>query len=142
MREGVKRGGYVLADAESGTPDVVLIATGSEVSVAMKARDLLSQRGIGARVVSLPSWEIFEEQTQAYRDQVLPPGIRARVSVEAAASFGWQRWVTDDGAIVGIDRFGASAPGGTVLKAFGFTPENVAEKAEAVLLKLRPAAVS
>jgi len=142
MREGVKRGGYVLADAENGTPDVILIATGSEVWVAMKARDLLSQRSIGARVVSLPSWEIFEEQTQAYRDQVLPPGIRARVSVEAAATFGWQRWVTDDGAMVGIDRFGESAPGGVVLKNFGFTPENVAEKADAVLSKLRPAAVS
>jgi transketolase len=140
MREGVKRGGYVLADSDNGTPDVILIATGSEVWVAMKARDLLSQRGIGARVISLPSWEIFEEQTQAYRDQVLPPNIRARVSVEAAATFGWQRWVTEDGAMIGIDHFGASAPGGTVLKNFGFTPENVAEKAEAVLSRLRPAA--
>jgi transketolase len=140
MREGVKRGGYVLADAEGGSPDVILIATGSEVWVAMKARELLSQRGIGVRVVSLPSWEIFEEQSQAYRDEVLPPAVRARVSVEAAATFGWQRWVTDDGAMVGIDHFGASAPGSVVLKQFGFTPENVAEKAEAVLKKLRPAA--
>jgi transketolase len=138
MREGVKRGGYVLADAENGSPDVILIATGSEVSVAMKARELLSQRDIGARVVSLPSWELFEEQTQAYRDDVLPPSVRARVSVEAAATFGWERWVTSDGAMVGIDRFGASAPGGALLKQFGFTPENVAEKAEDVLRKLRP----
>jgi transketolase len=142
MREGVKRGGYVLVDADNGSPDVILIGTGSEVSVAVKARDLLSQRGIGARVVSLPSWELFAEQTQAYRDEVLPPSVRARVSVEAAATFGWQRWVTDDGAMVGIDHFGASAPGGVVLKQFGFTPENVAEQAEAVLKKLRPAAVS
>jgi transketolase len=142
MREGVKRGGYVLLDADDGTPDVILIATGSEVSVAVKARDLLSQRGVGARVVSLPSWEIFDEQSQAYRNEVLPPSIRARVSVEAATTFGWHRWTTDDGVSVGIDHFGASAPGGTVLKNFGFTPENVAEKAEAVLSKLRPAAVS
>ena len=142
MREGVKRGGYVLIDADNGTPDVILIATGSEVSLAVKARDLLSPRGIGARVVSLPSWEIFDEQSQAYRDEVLPPSIRARVSIEAAATFGWQRWTTDDGASIGVDRFGASAPGGAVLKSFGFTPENVADKAEALLNRLRPAAVS
>jgi transketolase len=125
------RGGYVLeGDAD---PDVILIATGSEVHVALEARGLLSGRGVSSRVVSLPSWELFEEQPESYRVDVLPPEIEARVSVEAAASLGWERYVGLRGAVVGLDRFGASAPGATVLEHLGFTPERVADEAERVL---------
>ncbi|HEX2942914.1 MAG TPA: transketolase C-terminal domain-containing protein, partial [Rhodopila sp.] len=122
------RGGYILADTE-GTPDLVLIATGSEVAVATGARDLLAQRGIKARVVSMPATTVFDRQDQAWRDHVLPPGIR-RVAVEAASSMPWFRYVGLDGAVVGLDRFGESAPGGALMKYFGFTAEHVAEVAE------------
>jgi transketolase len=113
--------------------DVILIATGSEVSPA----GLLEQRGIGARVVSMPSWELFEEQPQSYKDSVLPPKVKARVSVEAAATLGWRQYAGDTGVTIGHDRFGASAPGGTVLKELGFTPEHVAYRAEACVSRLR-----
>jgi transketolase len=132
-RAGVPRGAYVLADADSGQPDILLLATGSEVWVALGARDLLAQRGLSARVVSMPSWEIFEEQPQAYRDEVLLPTVRARVAVEAAAPFGWHKYVGDHGDIVGLDRFGASAPGNVVYEKLGFTPEHVAERAAALV---------
>ncbi len=125
------RGGYVLEGDPD--PDVILIATGSEVHVALEARGLLSGRGVSSRVVSLPSWELFEEQPESYRVDVLPPEIEARVSVEAAASLGWERYVGLRGAVVGLDRFGASAPGATVLEHLGFTPERVADEAERVL---------
>ena len=125
------RGGYVLeGDAD---PDVILIGTGSEVHVALAARGLLRDRGVSSRVVSLPSWELFEEQPESYRTEVLPPEIEARVSVEAAATLGWERYVGLHGAVIGLDRFGASAPGATVLKNLGFTPERVADEAERVL---------
>ncbi len=137
MGQGVPRGGYVLAEAPSGKPDVILIATGSEVSVAMAAREQLAGRGVQARVVSLPSWEVFEEQPTEYRDAVLLPDVRARVSIEAAASFGWRRYVGDAGAIIGLDHFGASAPGETVLREFGFTAENVAATAMRVVEQTR-----
>jgi transketolase len=107
------------------------------VSLALKARDLLAEKRIGARVVSLPSWEVFEEQDESYREAVLPSNVKARVSVEAGSVFGWQRFVGDAGASVGIDHFGASAPGGEVMKRFGFTPEHVAEVAEGVVRELR-----
>ena len=132
-RAGVARGAYVLADADSGRPDVVLLATGSEVSLALAARDLLSERGVRARVVSMPSWELFEEQTQAYRDEVLPPSVRARLAIEAASPHGWHKYVGDRGDIVGMDRFGASAPAKVLFEQFGFTPEAVAERAAALL---------
>ena len=125
------RGGYVLEGDPD--PDVILIATGSEVHVALAARGLLSGRGVSSRVVSLPSWELFEEQPESYRSDVLPPEIEARVSVEAAASLGWERYVGLRGAVVGLDRFGASAPGATVLEHLGFTAEHVAGEAERVL---------
>ncbi len=121
------RGGYILADTD-GTPDLVLIATGSEVALATGARDLLAQRGIKARVVSMPATTVFDRQDQAWRDHVLLPGVR-RVAVEAASSMPWFKYVGLDGAVVGLDRFGESAPGGTVMKYFGFTAENVAEVA-------------
>jgi len=125
------RGGYVLeGDAD---PDVILIGTGSEVHLALAARGLLRDRGVSSRVVSLPSWELFEEQPESYRAEVLPPEIEARVSVEAAATLGWERYVGLHGAVIGLDRFGASAPGATALKNLGFTPERVADEAERVL---------
>jgi transketolase len=141
---GLHRGAYVLADAEPspggaqgrGTPELLLIATGSEVWVALEARERLQADGIATRVVSMPCWELFAEQDQGYRDEVLPPAVRARVAVEAAASFGWERWIGEDGEMIGVDRFGASAPGATVLENYGFTPDNVADRARRLLEKL------
>ena len=129
---GLHRGGYVLW--ESGpAPDVVLIGTGSEVHVALDAGRLLAGQGVAVRVVSLPSWELFDAQPREYREGVLPPDVTARVSVEAASSFGWERYVGPNGRIVGIDHFGASAPGGELFKQFGFTPERVAAEAAELL---------
>jgi transketolase len=124
--EGALRGAYVLADAEGGSPDAILIGTGSEVSVALEAREHLAEKGVDARVVSMPSWEIFDMQDQDYKDSVLPPDVEIRVSVEAGVTMGWERYVGFRGTSVGIDRFGASAPGETVLQELGITPENVA----------------
>jgi len=121
----VDRGAYVLAPGD----DCIIIATGSEVSLALAARDLLAGEGVSARVVSMPSWELFLAQSDAYRDEVLPPAIAARVSVEAASTFGWARWTGTWGRTVGIDRFGESAPGGTVMEQLGMTPEVVAAAA-------------
>jgi transketolase len=136
-REGVRRGGYVLrrasTEADGGRPDVILIATGSEVQLAVAAAEALEADSIAARVVSLPCWERFEAQDAAYRDEVLPPEVRRRVSVEMGVSLGWDRWVGDEGAIIALDRFGASAPAGTILKAFGFTADRVADVARAVV---------
>ncbi|MDQ5809159.1 MAG: transketolase [Actinomycetota bacterium] len=127
--KGALRGAYTLADADGGEPDVILIGTGSEVAVALEARNVLSDQGVSARVVSMPSWEIFEKQDQGYKDSVLPPNIETRVSVEAGVTLGWERYVGFKGASVGIERFGASAPGETVLQNLGITPENVANHA-------------
>jgi transketolase len=127
-------GAYVLADAQPGTiPELILIATGSEVSLALEAHRLLSAEGIRSRVVSMPCWELFEAQQQEYRDSVLPPGVTARVSVEAASPFGWERYVGSAGAIIGVDRFGASAPGPEVMNRYGFTVEHVLAAARRVL---------
>jgi transketolase len=125
------RGGYVLEGDPD--PDVLLIGTGAEVHLAMEARGLLRERGVSSRVVSLPSWELFEEQPETYRNDVLPPEIAARVSVEAAATLGWERYVGLHGRVIGLDRFGASAPGTAALEHLGFTPERVADEAERVL---------
>jgi transketolase len=122
---GVARGAYVLADAPSGKPDVLLLSTGSEVSLCLAAREQLAAEGIGARVVSMPCWEWFEEQAEEYRNEVLPPEILARVSIEAAAALGWERYVGQGGAILAMRSFGASAPLKAVEKHFGFTPEHV-----------------
>ncbi len=135
---GALRGAYVVSEEEGGVPDAIIIATGSEVSVAVAAQALLRARGVRARVVSMPSWEVFERQDASYRDGVLPRGVRARVSVEAGVPQGWRRWVGDDGDIVAIeDRFGASAPGPTVLKELGFTAEDVAQRTLAVVERLQ-----
>ncbi|MFF3612242.1 transketolase [Streptomyces sp. NPDC002580] len=127
------RGGYVLRDSSTGTPDVVLIATGSEVRLAVGARELLEAEGVGTRVVSMPSVEWFEEQTPEYRASVLPPSVRARVAVEAGIGLTWYRYVGDTGRVVSLEHFGASADAGTLFAEFGFTAENVAAAARAAL---------
>jgi transketolase len=127
----VARGAYVVADAPE--PDLILLATGSEVSLVLEARALLAEEGIGARVVSMPSWELFEAQPQAYRDEVLPPGITARLAVEAGVPLGWDRYVGPRGDVISQDRFGASAPYQVLAEKFGFTAENVATHARALL---------
>ncbi|HEY63862.1 MAG TPA: transketolase [Caldilineae bacterium] len=127
------KGAYVLADAANGRPDVILIATGSEVALALQARDLLAVDGIQARVVNMPSWELFEEQPQSYREEVLPPDITRRVAIEAAVRQGWDRYIGPEGIFIGLDRFGASAPYKVLAEKFGFTPERVAEAARSLL---------
>jgi transketolase len=138
FRDGdVYRGAYVIEDAEDGAPDVLLLASGSEVSVALGARKLLASEGVRARVVSMPCWERFAEQPEGYRDAVLPPKVAARVSVEAGATFGWERYVGSRGASIGIDRFGASAPADRVFTELGITPEAVRDRAKSVLAALK-----
>jgi transketolase len=137
-REGVRRGAYILAEAldESGDPaepDLILIATGSEVQLAVGAREALGAAAIRTRVVSMPCWERFAEQPASYRDEVLPPSVPRRVSVEAGVSLGWERWVGPEGAIIALDRFGLSAPAADIFAAFGFTVERVAEVARGVM---------
>ena len=127
------RGAYVLAEAGAGSPRVILVATGSEVSLAIAAREKLEADGVPTRVVSMPSWELFEKQDRAYREQVLPPAVAARVSIEAGSMLGWERWVGDRGVSIGLDRFGASAPGEIVLEKLGFNVENVVQKAKGLL---------
>jgi transketolase len=135
--DGVGRGAYVLSEAEGGRPDVLLLASGSEVHVALAAKTLLSAEGVAARVVSMPCWERFEEQEAGYRESVLPPSVPARVSVEAGSTFGWERYVGDRGASVGIDRFGASAPAERIFRELGITPEAVRDRAKSVLAAIR-----
>jgi transketolase len=130
----VARGAYVLRDADRA-PDVILIATGSEVSLAVDAAKLLESSGTKVRVVSMPCWELFERQDEAYRDAVLPPDVRARVSIEAGATLGWHRWVGDRGIAIGVDHYGASAPAAAIAEAFGFTPQRVADVAVGLLAK-------
>jgi transketolase len=130
---GLRRGGYVLADAEGGDPELILIATGSEVALALAAHEELSAEGIRSRVVSLPCWELFDRQEQGYRDEVLPPAVTARVSVEEASTIGWDRYVGSAGAKVGMHTFGTSAPLKDVQTKFGFTPDRVAEVAKELL---------
>jgi transketolase len=131
--EGLSRGGYVLADAEGGEPEAILIATGSEVALALAAHEELSGEGIRSRVVSLPCWELFDRQDDAYRDEVLPPGVTARVSVEEASTLGWDRYVGSAGVKIGMHTFGTSAPLKDVQDKFGFTPDRVAEAAKELL---------
>jgi transketolase len=125
-RDGVRRGGYVLREASGGAPELILVGTGSELSLCAAAADALEADGIPTRVVSLPCWERFDAQDAGYRESVLPPAVRKRVTVESGVSMGWERYAGDEGAILGLDRFGASAPAGTIFNAFGFTADNVA----------------
>jgi transketolase len=126
------KGSYILADSD-GTPDVILIGSGSEVNLCLEARGLLSKKGIAVRVVSMPSWELFEKTSQSYKDSVLPPNVTAIIAVEAGISLGWERYVGNRGAVVGINRFGASAPGGTVMKNYGMKTANIVSKAMQML---------
>jgi transketolase len=124
-----------LADAPGGKPDVILMGTGSELSLCVDAYEKLKAEGINARVVSMPSWELFEKQNAAYRESVFPANVTARVSVEMASTFGWDRWVGPKGRMVGMHRFGASAPLKDLLKYFGFTVDTVVAEAHASLGK-------
>jgi transketolase len=133
--EGLRRGGYVLADPEDGDPEVILIATGSEVALALGAHEELLGDGIRSRVVSLPCWELFDRQEEEYRDEVLPPEVTARVSVEEASTLGWDRYVGNGGLRIGMHTFGTSAPLKDVLAKFGFTPDKIAEAARAAIEK-------
>ena len=127
VAKGAERGGYTLAG--SADPKLLLLATGSEVSLALEALKVLQEKGIRARVVSMPCWEIFAEQDQAYRDSVIPPAVKARLAVEAGTTLGWERWVGDQGAVLGLDRYGASAPGPRVFQELGLTAQAVVAKA-------------
>jgi transketolase len=133
--EGLAQGAYILADAQPSkpSPEVILIASGSEVSVALEAFEKLEAEGVAVRVVSMPCWDLFEKQPQAYRDQVLPPAVTARLAIEAAAPFGWERYVGSKGAVIGMTRFGASAPYKVLAEKFGFTAANVAKRAHELL---------
>ena len=128
--DGVAKGGYVLADAEGGKPDVILIATGSEVGLCVAAYEKLKAEGVKARVVSLPSWELFEHQPDEYKASVLPPAVRARVAVEQASTFCWARYVGTDGGVIAMKTFGASAPLMELQKKFGFEPDAVVKAAK------------
>jgi transketolase len=132
---GVARGAYVLGDAPGGNPEVILIASGSEVSLAIEAHEKLVAEGIRSRVVSMPSWDIFDHQTQEYRDSVLPPKVTARVAVEQASTFGWERYVGTSGRIIGMKTFGASAPLKELQRKFGFEPEHLVAAAKEQLGK-------
>jgi transketolase len=121
--EGAARGAYVLAEASSGTPEVLLMATGSEVALALEARAILEEQGIATRVVSMPCLELFAAQDPAYREEVLPSAVRARVAVELGSALGWASYVGDTGEILAMDTFGASAPAGDLATHFGFTTE-------------------
>jgi transketolase len=133
-RGKLARGGYVVADCK-GVPELILIATGAELHLALKAGEALAQRGVAVRVVNLPSWELFERAGAEYRRTILPPEVKARLAVEAGIGMGWERYVGEEGAVVGIDHFGASAPGGVVMEKFGFTVDNVVQKALAMIGK-------
>jgi transketolase len=126
-------GAYILADASKGRPELIIIATGSEVHIALDAYERLTKEGVAVRVVSMPCRESFEKQSAQYKDKVLPPGVTARITVEAAATFGWERYAGQEGISIGIDRFGASAKGSVNLEKFGFTAENIIEKSRKLL---------
>jgi transketolase len=133
--EGLTRGAYVMSESPTGKIEVILIATGSEVSVAVEAQDKLAAEDIGARVVSMPSWELFDKQPQEYRDEVLPPAITARIAIEAGVTFGWSKYVGEKGVVIGLDRFGASAPYQVLMEKFGFTAADVVERVKKMIGK-------
>jgi transketolase len=130
---GVARGAYVMADAPGGSPEIILIGSGSEVSLVVKAHEVLASRGIRSRVVSMPSWDIFEHQPASYREEVLPIKVKARIAVEQGSVLGWDRYVGADGRIIGMKTFGASAPLKELQHKFGFEPERIVEVATELL---------
>ena len=130
--EGLARGGYILADCE-GKPDIIIVATGSEVHIAMTALEQLKGKGVPVRLVNMPSLELFERNPQEYKDKVLLPEVRLRLIVEAGLPMGWEKYAGEKGSIIGIKGFGASAPGGILMKKFGFTPENIVQRAMEML---------
>jgi transketolase len=127
--DGLRHGAYILADAPGGKPDIILIATGSEVSLIIEASQKLTENNVNVRIISMPSWELFDAQPQSYRDSVLPPSTRARLAVEAGATQGWCKYVGGEGDVIGVDRFGTSAPGKVMMHEYGFTVENVCKRA-------------
>jgi transketolase len=127
--DGLERGAYILIEAEGETPDLILIASGSEVSLAVEARQTLAQQGVRARVVSMPSWELFEQQPRTYREAVLPPTVRKRLAIEAGVPQGWRDYVGPQGDIIGLARFGASAPGAVVMDKLGFNTPHIVARA-------------
>src|SRR5262249_51870683 len=129
---GLRRGAYILSEAPEEKPDVILIATGSEVSLAMAAQKILLEKNCKARVVSMPSWELFDAQPQGYRDAVFPSPVIRRLAIEAGSPLGWAKYVGDRGAVISVDHFGVSAPGAVVLREYGFTVENICSKALAL----------
>jgi transketolase len=131
--DGLREGAYVLRDAKEGPAEIILIASGSEVALALEAADRLEKDGHATRVVSMPSWELFEQQSEDYRKEVLPPDVAARLTIEAGATLGWWRYAGDRGDVLGVDRFGASAPGKTVMAHYGFTVDNVVKRALALV---------
>ncbi len=133
--EGLTKGAYVMSESPTQKIDVIIIATGSEISIAIEAQDKLAAEGIGARVVSMPSWRLYEKQTQEYRDEVLPPSITARIAIEAGVTYGWSKYVGDKGDVIGLDRFGGSAPYQVVYEMFGFTPANAVGRVRKLLGK-------
>ena len=130
---GLNHGAYILKEARGGSPDALLSASGSEVHIALEAARSLEEKGLSVRVVSMPSWELFDQQPEEYRLKVLPEGIKACVAVEAGVPQGWHRYLGNRSAVVGIDHFGASAPAKTLYKKFGMTAERVVEKVTALL---------
>jgi transketolase len=135
--EGLRRGAYVMADLGDGDPQVILMASGSEVSLIVAAGEALVAEGVAVRLVSFPSWELFNDQTEDYRREVIPPHIKARVAIEAGSTQGWHRWVGEGGAVIGIDRFGASAPYKVLYDHLGLTVEHVVKKAQQMLEKVK-----
>jgi transketolase len=136
--EGVLRGAYILADADGGKPDLIIIGTGAEVQWALEARPRLQEQGIKTRVVSMPCWELFEEQDQSYRDEVLSPDVKKRLAIEAASPMGWRKWVGDEGSIIAVETYGASAPAEIIFEKYGFTTENVVQHGLALMGRREP----
>jgi transketolase len=133
--EGLAKGGYILSDPD-GRPDIIIIATGSEVHICLEAQEMLKNKGIKARVVSMPSIELFEKNPQEYKNKVLPPDVKTRIIVEAGLTMGWDRYAGEKGAIMGMSSFGASAPGGTLMEKFGFTADVVVKKCEEIIFNI------
>ncbi len=128
----LEKGAYILSESET-PPKIILISTGSEVQLILTAQQKLKEKNIAARVVSMPSWELFEKQDATYKEKIFPGAIRKRLAVEAGSSLGWHKYVTDEGGVIGIDKFGESAPGEEVMKEYGFTVENIVKKALALI---------